>query len=274
LANGKLTVIDATNVQKEARAPLVHLARENYVQPVALVLDVPESVCLERNSTRPDRQFGPHVVRNHTRQMRQSLRNLEKEGFRFVHVLRLNDLETLEIARKPLWNNKKEERGPFDIIGDVHGCADELEELLQLLGYQRFVDEAFRHPEGRQAVFVGDIADRGPRVADAFKIVMKMERAGTAWCVSGNHDEKLKRYLSGKTVKIAHGLQETLDDLNRAGDKFKAELKVWLDERIAHYVFDEGRLVVAHAGLKEAMHGARRALCVRFAYTAKHRRNR
>ena len=251
---GKLTVVDATNVQKEARAPLVKLARDNYVQPVAIVLDVPESVCLERNSSRPGRQFGSHVVRNHSRQMRQSLRGLEKEGFRFVHVLRLDDLENLQIVRKPLWNNKKDERGPFDIIGDVHGCADELEELLQKLGYE-FVDETFRHPAARQAVFVGDLCDRGPRVADVFKIVMSMEKAGTAWCVPGNHDEKLKRYLSGKTVKIAHGLQETLDDLERAGDEFKRELKMWLDERIAHYVFDEGRLVVSHAGLKEAMHG-------------------
>lgn len=190
---GRLALVDATNVQKEARAPLLQLAKRRYVQTVVLVLDTPENVCLERNRARSDRQFGPHVVRNHCRQLRQSLRSLAREGFRHVHVLRPDDLERLQIERVPLWNNKREIAGPFDIIGDVHGCADELETLLQTLGYARDEGGVFAHPQGRQAVWVGDIADRGPRVADAFEIVMRMEQAGRAWCVLGNHDDKLRR---------------------------------------------------------------------------------
>src|ERR671929_323698 len=61
LAAGRLTVIDATNVQPEARKPLVALAREYHCPPVAIVLDVPERVCHERNRERADRAFGPHV---------------------------------------------------------------------------------------------------------------------------------------------------------------------------------------------------------------------
>ena len=87
LALGKLTVIDATNVQPEARKPLVELARQYHCLPVAIVLDMPERVCQERNRQRPDRDFGPHVVRNQTSQLRRSLRGLRKEGFRHVFVL-------------------------------------------------------------------------------------------------------------------------------------------------------------------------------------------
>ena len=255
LKNGKLTVIDATNVQKEARAPLLALAKRHYVQSVALVLDVPPELCHERNQSRPDRQFGPHVVFNHARQLRQSLRHLEKDGFRYLHVLRGDDIETVEITRAPLWNDKRGESGPFDIIGDVHGCADELEELLAKLGYARDASGVYRHGARRQVVFVGDLGDRGPRSAHVFRIAMAMHKAGNAWCVCGNHDDKLKRFLGGKKTQITHGLQETLDDLAAQPEEFRGELRAWLDGLISHYVFDGGALVVAHAGLKEAMQG-------------------
>lgn len=251
---GKLTVIDATNVQQGARDSLLHIARKFYVQPVALVINTPEEVCHARNQNRPDRQFGPHVVRNHCRQLRGSLRHLEKEGFRFVHVLRPEQMEYLEIVRTKLWNDKKEETGPFDFIGDVHGCATELEELLQKLGYSN-ESGAFVHPENRKAVFVGDIADRGPRVVDSFRIVMAMEAAGSSLCVMGNHDDKLKRYLSGKKTKLTHGLQQTVDELEGQTPEFVKELRDWIDRRISHYVLDGGSLAVAHAGIKENLQG-------------------
>src|SRR5579859_5199454 len=62
LAAGRLTVIDATNVQPESRKPLIALAREHDVLPVAIVLDLPERVCADRNAARPERQFGPRVI--------------------------------------------------------------------------------------------------------------------------------------------------------------------------------------------------------------------
>src|SRR6476646_8057251 len=64
LTLGRLTVVDATNVQPEARAPLVALARNYHVLPVAIVLNVPEEICHERNRSRSDRSSGPHVIRN------------------------------------------------------------------------------------------------------------------------------------------------------------------------------------------------------------------
>ena len=136
LAWGLLTVIDATNVQPESRKPLVALAREHDVLPVAIVLNLPAELCHERNAERADRSFGPHVVRQQCQQLRRHLRGLEREGFRYVYVLNSPDeVERVEIERQPLWNNRKWDKGPFDVVGDVHGCFDELAELLGRLGY-------------------------------------------------------------------------------------------------------------------------------------------
>src|SRR6516165_1133422 len=87
LALGRLTVIDATNVQPEARKPLVALARQHHCLPVAVVLNMPEKLCQERNRSRDERDFGPHVVRQQVSQLRRSLRGLGREGFRHVFVL-------------------------------------------------------------------------------------------------------------------------------------------------------------------------------------------
>jgi len=154
----------------------------------------------------------------------------------------------------PLWNNLKHERGPFDVIGDIHGCCDELEKLLGQLGYARESSEApFGHPGGRKAVFVGDLVDRGPRILDTLNLVRQMVRAGTALCVPGNHEVKLLRKLNGKDIRITHGLAQTLSEIDGLPDDrrdaYVNELKEFLDSLVSHYVFDGGKLVVAHAGL-------------------------
>src|SRR6266446_225452 len=118
LALGRLTVIDATNVQPESRRPLVALARQYHCLPVALVLNLPEKVCQERNRLRAERDFGPHVVRQQHTQLRRSLRGLAKEGFRHIFVLETpEDVDVATVARVPLYNDKCHEHGPFDIIG-------------------------------------------------------------------------------------------------------------------------------------------------------------
>ena len=262
LARGLLTVIDATNVQPEARKPLVALAREFHALPVAIVLDVPEKLCRERNAERSDRAFGSHVLRQQTQQLRSSVRKLDREGFR--HVFSLDSVDAVEAAlidRQPLWNNKKDEHGPFDIVGDVHGCFDELEVLLKELGYvvtrTEGGDQAFdvAHPQGRKLVFVGDLVDRGPKVPDVLRLVMAITAQKVGLSVPGNHDIKLMRKLRGKDVRITHGLAESLAQLEREPPELASRVVEFIDSLVSHYVFDDGKLVVAHAGLKESLQG-------------------
>ena len=280
LAAAKLTVIDATNVQKEDRKYYVNLAREYHCLPVAIVLNLPENVCHQRNQQRPNRQFGSYVVQRHVQNLKRSLRGLQKEGFRYVYVLNsIEEIEAVEIQRQPLWNNRKHEHGPFDIIGDIHGCCDELETLLEKLGYQKSVNSQqlsvnnnnstpsspsspsplYSHPQGRKALFLGDLVDRGPRILDTVKLVKSMVEAGTAICVPGNHENKLLRKIRGKKVKINHGLEQTVAEIEALSEEVKEpflkEIEEFIDSLVSHFVLDDGKLVVAHAGMREEMQG-------------------
>jgi protein phosphatase len=261
LKAGRLTVIDATNTQPEARRDLVQLAREHDVLPAAIVLDLPEKVCAERNAGRPERDFGPHVLRRQRGQLRRGLRGLAREGFRTVHVLRTpEEVGAVTITRTRLYSDLRHEPGPFDIVGDVHGCRAELEQLLAELGYDLERDAAgrpvgARHPAGRRAVFVGDLVDRGPDTPGVLRLVMNMVAAGTAFCVAGNHEAKLLKALRGKNVKRSHGLDASMEQLDAEPEAFRAQVEAFIDGLISHYVLDGGRLVVAHAGLIERYHG-------------------
>lgn len=259
LKAGKLTVVDATNVQPEARRPLIALARQYHCLPVVFVLDMPERLCQDRNVGRADRAFGPHVIRNQTSQLRKSIRGLEREGFRHVHVFRTPDeLEGLTILREPLWNNKRTETGPFDIIGDIHGCLTETLELLGTLGYEVSKQDGrfgVSHPQGRKLIFVGDLVDRGPDSPNVVRLVSSVVESGMGFCVAGNHDVKLSRALRGRDVKVSHGLAESLAQLEGESAEFRRFAAEFLDDLVSHYVLDDGKLVVAHAGLREEMHG-------------------
>ncbi|MES9519755.1 polynucleotide kinase-phosphatase [Streptomyces capoamus] len=252
LAAGRRTVVDATSVQQDARRRLVELAREHDVLPVAIVLDVPEEVCAERNAARPDRAALPRrVVQRHIRELRRSLRHLEREGFRKVHVLRgVREVENATVVTEKRFNDLTHLTGPFDIIGDVHGCSAELEALLAKLGYADGT-----HPEGRTAVFVGDLVDRGPDSPGVLRRVMAMVKSGDALCVPGNHENKYGRHLRGHEVRLTHGLAETVAQMAGESEEFRAEVRQFLDGLVSHYVLDGGRLVVCHAGLPEKYHG-------------------
>ncbi|KJK39594.1 metallophosphoesterase [Streptomyces variegatus] len=252
LAAGRRTVVDATSVQPDARRQLIDLAKQYDVLPIAIVLDVPEEVCAERNAARTDRADMPRrVIHRHTRELRRSLRHLEREGFRKVHILRgVDEVEHATVVTEKRFNDLTHLTGPFDIIGDIHGCAAELETLLAKLGY---VDGA--HPEGRTAVFVGDLVDRGPDSPGVLRRVMAMVKSGNALCVPGNHENKYGRHLRGRKVQHTHGLAETIEQMAGESEEFVAEVREFLDGLVSHYVLDGGRLVVCHAGLPEKYHG-------------------
>lgn len=161
---------------------------------------------------------------------------------------------------------RDDEPRPYDVVGDVHGCSAELVDLIGRLGYRAVegelrapIDEpvALEHPEGRRLAFVGDLVDRGPDIVGVLRLLMPLIAAGWAYSVVGNHDDKLRRALLGRNVKITHGLAESLAQLEREPSEFRERVLPFLESLPSHLILDEGRLIVAHAGLPERLHGDR-----------------
>ncbi len=262
----RTTAIDATNVRAESRRPLLEIARKCVVPAVAVVLNVPPEECHARNQHRVGRKFGPEVVRNHAEGLQLSLPQLSAEGFQAVHVLNgVAEVSAATFERDPLPIDKNREAGPFDVIGDVHGCLDELLLLLAKLGYDLSEPLNPVPPLGRKLIFVGDLVDRGPDSPGVLRLAMNMIAAGRAFCVAGNHDDKCLRYLKGNGVKVAHGLQLTLDQLATQPPEFREAATAFLGTLPIQLSFDGGRLIVAHAGLPEDLHGKQSARAKAFA---------
>ncbi len=252
---GRFTVVDATSVKPEDRRSFVELARKWDVLASAIVFDLPLSVCLERNDIRADRQTPRHAIERQHKTLRRTARKLRKEGFGRTYTIgSVAELDAVEVVRTRMWTDRRAETGPFDIIGDVHGCHTELIALLAQLGYDTEA-RPIAHPDGRQAVFLGDLVDRGPGVTEVLETVMDMVDAGTALCILGNHENKLSRALAGRNVTRSHGLVESLEQLEARSPEFRERVVGFLDGLISHYILDGGDLVVAHAGLPERYHG-------------------
>ena len=131
LKHRRLTVIDATNVRASDRKDWIDLARRWHALPIAMVIDPGVRVCIERNARRPDRPSAPQIVQRMASEIRRGLSGLRREGFREVWKLTSEEqIDGAAVARQPMWTDKRADPGPFDIIGDVHGCADELQALL------------------------------------------------------------------------------------------------------------------------------------------------
>lgn len=238
LEEAKLTAIDIINPQETIYADIVKLAKKHHCMPVAIIFNLSRLI-------HEDMSIKDLVV------------NLQKKGFKQIYTLNNEDeIENTKVKRTKLANNKRDIPGPFDIIGDIHGCYDELCELLSKLGYvvDQGHDTAYSL-QNRKVVFLGDLVDRGPKISKVLRLVMSMVKEERAYCVLGNHDGKLQRKLRGSNVQVIHGLEKTLEQLEQESEQFIQEVKQFLDGLVSHYVFDEGKLVVAHAGLKEKLHG-------------------
>lgn len=154
--------------------------------------------------------------------------------------------------------DKTHEKGPFDIIGDIHGCLEELRELLNKMGYVQ-QGASYQHHQGRKAVFLGDLGDRGPHCLECIKLVMDMVHRGNALYVPGNHCNKLSRYFRGRNVQIKHGLEKTVAELKALNhmerEIFANEFQSLFSATPPYLILDDGNLVVSHAGIKEEMIG-------------------
>lgn len=264
LRRGRLTVIDATNTRREARLPLLELARRYHVPAVAIIFDFPLERYLKFDQRRPERHVGRAVIERQFAQLVENRQALIEEPYQRRYWLHSpEDAQRVELVRRPLPCDRRWWRGPFDIIGDVHGCFDELVELLERLGYRVTAVRSpegtehygLSHPEGRRVLFVGDLVDRGPKIVPVLQLVMAACGRGRAAAVLGNHDRKLLRYLEGHQVKIAHGFEASVEQLAGEPEEFRNRVQRFLRRLPHHLVLDEGRLVVAHAGLPEEYQG-------------------
>jgi len=255
LAARKLTVVDATSLEESSRQELRKLAKEHHAVVIAVVLTVCLKELKARLAARPDRHFPAEVLERQFKLMERSKHRLEKEGFRHVHLLEGNNIQTAVFSRRKMRPDWSHVPGPFDLIGDVHGCIHELKLLLAKLGYQLSESEPFEvvPPEGRHLFFLGDLVDRGPDSPQVLRVVMDLVKQGHAFCLMGNHEAKLLRKLSGHGVKPSHGLEITLQQLEGASSSFLERIRQFFESMESHYVLDEGRLVAAHAGMPENM---------------------
>lgn len=259
---GKLVVVDADNSNAELRRSLVTLARRHHLFAIGIALRIDERICIERNASRSDCVVSPYDVKRGVEAVRKMIESYGREGIRDMHVLDSPEaMDQAVVKRHRLWTDKRDDAGPFDIIGDVHGCADELEVLLELLGYRISWGAEFSHgvhveaPAGRRVIFLGDLIDRGPRIVDSLRLAMSMVQSGAAICVPGNHEAKLLKKLRGKPVSITHGLAETLAEFERMPASFHDDVACFIDKLVGHYMLDGGRLCVVHAGIKTNMQG-------------------
>lgn len=256
LTLGKLTVADSTALTRRARRRLLDLGRAYDYQVIIIAFDIPLDTCKMRNASR-SRVVDEKVLVNHWRQLQQTLTEIHHEGFDKVYVLSPGEKENTTVQVVPLKLRKKD-KGPFDIIGDIHGCCDELEMLLGRLGYFKTGD-TYNHPAGRKVIFLGDLGDRGPRSLDSINLAMDMVQNGNAYYVPGNHCNKLARYLAGGNVQVSHGLEKTVSELNNLTplqyDRFKERYLEFFYNAWPYLMLDGGNLVVSHAGITGKMIG-------------------
>jgi protein phosphatase len=256
LQKRRLAVLDATSLEPGARAEALAIAARHHLPAVAVVLDAPEALCCRRAATRATVPLGREVIARHVAGLRRALPALPHEGFAAVHHLKGETAITrARVQLAPLACDRRADHGPFDVIGDVHGCARELGAILVRLGYRRRGAGPFAHPRGRRAVFVGDLVDRGPRCLEAATIAMDMAEAGTALAVPGNHDLDLADRFAGRGVAAGPGTAVTLAQLALVSAeerrRFRRRFAAYVASCPAHLLLDAGRLAVAHAGLKE-----------------------
>lgn len=246
LKHSKISVLSVPFINNSIRQELQKLAKQAHLKTVMVVFEVGLS--------------------EHFAKLKQQLPN---EGYESIHYLeRENSHYNLDFEVVTFNCNRKEEVGPFDIIGDVHGCYGELCDLLQKLGYlvsNQNNEIIIKNPHQRKLIFLGDLVDRGPDTPSVLKLVMKACDDNIALCVLGNHDAKLLKALQGKKVTISHGLGKSLDQLANHSQTFINQVCNFIANLPSHYVLDGGKLVVAHAGLREDLHGRESGQVLSFA---------
>ncbi|MEC8063939.1 MAG: AAA family ATPase [Pseudomonadota bacterium] len=259
IRRGLFTVIDATNLEKSVIQKIKKYAEVFKRSLHAFVFSLPLEQCLTWNNKRPKRQVVSEVIYRQHKAQQNALEYIIAEEITHTVLTSVDAINAIEIEVKGTQIYTQAEKhiiddGPFDIIGDVHGCLDELNDLLSKLGYvinRQDGCEHMHHPQRRKVIFVGDLVDRGPNSVGVINLVRQAVADGVAYAILGNHDEKLKKKLRGKKVKVRHGLETTLAELERVPESERQSILNFLVGLPYYSIFAGGKLVVAHAGILE-----------------------
>lgn len=262
LGRGLTTVVDATNLNPSDRAPLLAIAKAAGAPTVAIRFPVPLETLELHNAGRP--QPRPvHVLAKHTERMKSSggVKVLARE---FDLVVAYDQ----PVVFAPYGKDAAQVSGPFAVIGDVHGCADRLSDLLDKVDAE--------HPDAT-VVFVGDLGDRGPNSPGAYRIAGQRIREHGALMVRSNHGDALVR-KAGKLLdagmdagQIAAALTDKADRADEAGKpqpgtRMAADTltqfaqladgteqlsrAIALERRCSHQLLlDGGKVLVVHGGV-------------------------
>ena len=252
----KMIVADSTALDPGTRRSLLDLAHAHAYPAVAIVFPASLDVRRSRNAGRA-RQVPDDVLIAQQSAMERAVASMGHEGWDTVHVLSQGETKPASVVRLGA-EVRSNLAPPYDIVGDVHGCHDELTELLARLGW-RLEGESWSHPEGRALISLGDLADRGPDVPACFRLWIRLHAEGKGLFVPGNHDNKLMRYLQGRRVTVSHGLAASIEQLDALPQPERSELQAailsFITEAPPYLVLDESKLIVAHAGIKQEMIG-------------------
>ncbi|MDN4492918.1 polynucleotide kinase-phosphatase [Ureibacillus aquaedulcis] len=256
----KLTFVDATHLYPDDRKRYIEFGKKHHVPVVTLVLDVNQDVLLERDKKRENPR-GTKRIKQQYQVFKREKRFIKKEGY--LETYFISDTNETEVSRRnsnPLY---LEIENGIDIIGDIHGCYDEMIQLLEQLGYEKNAEELYVHPEGRKFLSLGDIMSRGPESLKTMSFFLHHVNENLAYMIDSNHGWKIARWLDGKNVTLAHGDELVAEDFKQYKDKekieqLKHELKTFLLKAPSHYVLTKQgipTLVCTHAGIKDEFIG-------------------
>jgi len=243
LERGLLTFLHLVRPAFDEIMKLAKIAKKNFV---------PFHVLGKVDRNKPDKVINLRIRKR-----------LRRQGVKNVFLTEdKKEWETLSFRFKRMPTRMLDEHGPFDFIGDVHGCYQELIALLDKLGYvasetiiNGSMHKRYFHPQKRKLVFLGDMVDRGPASDKVMELILELSNQNMAYAVLGNHDEKFLRYLKGNPVKVNSGLEKTISQFVGKSEEFKNNLIRFLKSLPSHYVFDNGEIVAVHAGIREDMQG-------------------
>jgi len=254
----KCTFVDATHLHPDDRKRYLSIARKNNVPILSLVLDTPEDELLTRDEQR-DNPRGKKRIKQQYQTFKREKKFLKKEGYDSVYTIK--DTQNLEFIRhtNPL---EKDVQNGIDIIGDIHGCYEEMILLLEKLGYQKNREGLYLHPSGRKFVSVGDVMSRGPQSLKTMLFFYEHVQQDLAYMIDSNHGWKIARWLDGRDVTLHHGDEKVEEEFkeyelqvgSEEAQKMKQALRDFLLHAPSHYVFKKNgveTLVCAHAGIKD-----------------------